>query len=221
LDSNGLSELFSISKNDIKLFNLVKGEKINAIFDENTKVFDENGKGNLRLLTNPMQTVIKDASGKELKRARKPSIQSGYFIEKNGNISTLYFGQNHFGLFDLDGKLKAKYIAPLSEERYGYFDKRDELLDGDLKVSIFGAEAVRVKLFKDKPEFLVVTAQQASKMYNFNVMLYIYDSKGELVYQELFDETGMVMCVMPPTETDNEESLLIVGNKKVWKYTAE
>ena len=221
LDGRRVAGLFSISGGAIKPFQLEKGGKINAVFAQNIFVFDDERSGNLKVLTNQGQAVIKDGKGEILKKATTPVTQYGYLVGPNKEPLSIFFGGGALGLFDLDGKLKAKYDAPLSTEKYGYFEGKDNTYGSDLKVSIFKAEAFEVRFQKDKPPFIAVMAYQSRESLDFTSMLYIYNSERALLYQELFNAVGTKMFVTPSETGDGSESLMITADEKIWRYTTQ
>jgi hypothetical protein len=222
LDNDGVSELFNVSGGEIKPFSYSPPDgEINAVFVETYTVFDETGDGNLELFTNPEQPLIRDAEGKTIKKVSKPFLPDGFLIEAGNKPLSMYFGGNFLGLFDFEGKLQAKYAAPFSEEDFGYFESSESVSYSLKKVSVFSAQAARVRLSAGSPEFLAVIANQSRKSYSFTAMLYIYDSEGELIYQELLEDTLPKMFVMPSKNEGAAERLLISDNNKIWRYTAQ
>lgn len=74
-----------------------------------------------------------------------------------------------------------------------------------------------VKLVKGQPEYFAVLLDY--KLDERSV-LYVYDSKGGLVYEEVLPESGAGIAAVPDGKIGTEK-LLIGSNNQVWQYEGQ
>jgi hypothetical protein len=108
----------------------------------------------------------------------------------------------------------AKFKAPLSE-----FDNAtyQTPLGIPIGISVYKAKGIWVKLKKGEPENLAVITEFAAIDRS---VLYIYKSSGEIIYQEVLPERCSSIAVLPETNANNPQELLIGGEQTIWRYRA-
>jgi hypothetical protein len=163
---------------------------------------------------------VRELKDKGVLKIKKPVEQHGFLIEKDEKPHILFMSQNKLGLFDFDGNLKTLFPAPLSYiEDKRTFRQPDALgFDGNY-VDIYEIKAAKVKLKSETQKYLVVLATLRAKIDELFVdMLYVYDSQGNLVYQESFEKSNNLLQIIP--NSDGTEDFFVVEDKTVWRYRA-
>ncbi len=98
----------------------------------------------------------------------------------------------------------------------GFNGKTVMRLDAPRAGSLGNASGVTVKLVPGEPEYLAVAVDyEIWKRSN----LYVYDSKGTLVYQEIVPEACASIAALPLDNSDRE-AILLGGEGRVWQYQA-
>jgi hypothetical protein len=91
---------------------------------------------------------------------------------------------------------------------------------------VYNAHAIQVRLFKDAPPVLAVVGLMQYKgglLAGFQAVygaLFVYDSKLNLVYQEVLPEEIDALLAVPAAD-GKQEALLVGAEGKVWKYSAK
>jgi hypothetical protein len=163
---------------------------------------DTNGNGNIEIVhSNAGGGInVRDKNGNIISRARGDSYFTDFSIckwpSKNDREYVLHCEKNTIGLYDFNGEVISRFVAPDCSE-YGH------------------ARGVLVKTEKGKPEYLAVLAEFRHWK---RAMLYIYDSTGKLVYQDILPDACASIAAIPlkGAETD---TVLVGGDGRVWEYT--
>lgn len=119
-----------------------------------------------------------------------------------------------FELHDLEGNTIFASDAPLKEVKavapkdYGSFTSDTE--------NIYQPLVRAVSLKNDAEKFYVVLGSYVGIPRS---QLYVYDSKGKLVYQEMLDEEAEAMTVL--AEPEGREGFIVAGKHTVWRYSAK
>lgn len=160
-------------------------------------------------------TTILNHRGEIVKKIKLPVITHG-IVQNNQNdyTGTLLFGfkNNRLFFFDLDGNQLAKYKAPYSEQ--------DENFSSD-HFLVFRANAIFVRLFKNEPPYLAVIADISGRDVYDGSMLYIYNDKGKLVYQEILSDYSNKITAMTQNDGSGTETLLVGLEDIVWQYSVK
>jgi len=165
------------------------------------ELVDTNGDGNIEIVhTNVGGRInVRDKDGNIISRASSDSHFTDFSIckwpSKDDREYVLHCEKNKIGLYDFDGEAVAGFDAP-NCSRYGH------------------ARGVLVKTERGEPEYLAVLAEFRHWK---RALLYLYDSAGELVYQEILPDACASIAVIPlkGSETD---TILVGGEGKVWEY---
>lgn len=220
LDGDGKTEYIVSRRNDgIRAFNLNKNEiwfQSDEFPTANFKLVDIEGDGKTELLGfQGKSSVVRDKKtgnalkeleinyGNEILPAEKPKEKIRFFE----------INDNRLKVSDIDNKILSDAEAPLSEVKItpektsipDYVKDRER---------IYQPQAVWVSLEKGAPKFLAIIGSFTGFP---RANLYIYDTKGNLVYHELLAEDAETIAVLP--KTDGTEQILIGGKDTIWKFT--
>jgi hypothetical protein len=148
------------------------------------------------------QMTVRDLSGKVIRRARPGPYFSDFSLcrwpTSNGREYALLAEDDTIWLFDFNGQTVAQFPSPKSG-------------------TLGSAKGTPIKLKTDQPEYFAALVE----FRNWDrAVLYLYDSKGTLVYQEILPETCASIAALT-LDNAEVETLLIGGNGKVWKYSAQ
>lgn len=221
IDSDGKNEMLLSTKSDVTIFDLKGAKKFSrdfpgSVFD-GVEFLDVDGDGTIEVLNSAFLNsyFLSLKEGAEKNSIGKPYEVKG-ILEESPRPSIVFFADNCMGLFDFDGNLLAKYQAPLSEIKGNGNSSSDELLYDGKSASVFKANSAKVKFKKDMPEFLAVAATISSRLpdLSFVTMIYIYNSNGELIYQESISDSQDLLKAIP--NDDGTESLVVGERGKVW-----
>ncbi len=128
-----------------------------------------------------------------------------------------------FKVFDINGLKILEGNAPLSEiklENAGSARTSDPDLTRAYENLGF-PKAAWVKLRSDQPKYLAVTGKFIGLGRS---LFYLYDAKGNLIYEELLPEETSSIAALPGSGPesgpgqDETESILVGGEKTVWRY---
>ncbi len=226
LDKDKRKEIIIADKGFIRIFNREGKEiksvetKIKFTFDSTALTVNLNKSGDKAFLVkNFGEASLFDFTGKKIGDIKMPTNINGFLIEDDQWAHSLYFDDNKFGLFDLDGKLEAKYEAPFSEVRHSYWESKIPVPLFERNAYVFSAQAKRFKINENEDKLLAVLTSMGGKEFTGGYMLYVYDGAGTIIYQELFDESLMRLIVVPSETKIGTEDLIIFGNKTIWKYS--
>jgi hypothetical protein len=164
------------------------------------ELVDTDGSGRLKILHDDgTHMVLRDAAGNVISDG-----QTGYYIghfsvvrwpSKKDRPYALHFSRDVIRLFDFNGKTMKEFQAPLSDK-------------------LHRVHGVPVKLRADEPEYFAAVAE-------FSVfersVLYIYDSAGSLIYQEVLPGAYEAIASVPLDQTARE-SILLGGKDEVVEY---
>jgi hypothetical protein len=143
--------------------------------------------------------TVRDADGEILRRTRLGPYFSKFSLckwpSKKGRLYALLSEENVIWLFDFDGKAAARLPAPRCG-RLGH------------------ARGTSVKIKTGQPEYLAVIVE--FRHWN-RAILYVYDSKKRLVYQEILPEVCASIAAISGNNT-RAETLLVGGSGRVWEY---
>jgi len=170
------------------------------------ELVDINGDGSLEI-------VHSNAAGKITVRNRQGKIinqtkPSTYFSEfslcrwptlRDRKYILIYDEDEAIKILDFDGKTKKQFNAP------GVVWNR-------------GTWGMPARLKRDSPEYFAVIVQLRERWHRS--ILYVYDSTGSLVFQEIIAETCESVAVLP-SDKPGEEILLVGGEGKVWQYKVQ
>lgn len=179
-----------------------------------------------------LKSEVRDSSGKFLyqladKYSPEPRYFSGEMLaaepqSQKTQIRFLDFEENKFRVIDDAGKLIMEADAPLSKvklkepitEYDSSYENGSYTKDSE---SVYAPQAARVKLQKDKPEYLAVVAAFSSDISRAN--FYVYDANGNLVYHELLPEDAETIAAVPTANQTDE--IFIGGKDTIWKFSAK
>lgn len=168
---------------------------------------------------------IRDAQGKVTSRANMPFYLSYLSLcprpDGRGALQNLAVKEGRLALIDLDGKNFSNFEAPLSkikldEPRKITAPGMPEPIVFDTE-EVYRAKGVWVKLRKDQPEYLAVIARFAAIDRS---LFYVYDEQGKLIYHEILPEAANAIALLSPENDAESESVLVAGEKTVWRYAA-
>jgi hypothetical protein len=210
VSSNGIE---AFNKNGVQLWRRPAESSPSQI-----EVVDADGTGKKNIISIENKLEIRDEAGNKIRSVDCPAGQVGKFslsTNPNNKRSTiLVIKDGYLWLIDLDGRVVAKFDAPLSE----FPDVIEKSPYGEFGTSAFKVKGVWAKLVKNQPEYLAAVAEFLALDRS---VLYVYTSSGKLVYQEVLPEECLSIAVLPPEqETDNQE-FLVGGSRTVWRYKAK
>ncbi len=165
------------------------------------ELVDTNGDGILEVVHSNAagQITVRDQQGKIISQAAPPAYFSDFSLckwpTKSDREFALLSENDTIWVFGFDGKVEAQFTAPHCG-------------------SLGHARGVPVKIKSNIAEyFAVVVAFERWK----KSILYVYNSSGELLYQEILPETCAAISAAALDGSDME-TILIGGVGKVWKY---
>ncbi|MCI0666062.1 MAG: hypothetical protein L0220_33825 [Acidobacteria bacterium] len=117
-------------------------------------------------------------------------------------------------LTDFEGKVAARFDAPLSEisvppHKIPGFDI---VIDSE---SIYRAEGTFVRFSKAGPEYLAIVASFAGRERS---LFYVYSADGKLIYQEVLPARCNAIAALPKADGKHGQALIVGGGKLIWRY---
>lgn len=234
IDGDGMSEYFVGRQNDgIRAFRQ-DGTEIWHSPDERPNkqlvVTDFDGDGRAELVQLGAQANVRDAQGRVTQTLSIGNGDTGQYLRQNNLIYKCNFYQGELTCKDQVLKEILNYDAPLSEA------DRPESGDGPTpkftpvnlgngvraepgpagpsmrKQSAYGPRIAFVNFRKDQPAYFAALGN-----YLFDrAVLYVFDSKGTLVYHEILAESAETIAVRPLP--DGNEELLVGGKRTIWRF---
>lgn len=178
---------------------------------------DDDGKDDLVNVIGVGSELMEASTGKFIKELPLPSSTDGLIKIGTTGGKAKYrlagMSEGKFEVYDLSGKTIFTADAPLSEVKavspkdYGSFTSDTENIYQPL------VRAVSLKL--DQEAYFVVLGTYIGIPRS---QLYVYDSKGNLVYHEMLGEEAEAMTVL--TEKQGREGFVVAGKDTVWRYSA-
>jgi hypothetical protein len=163
---------------------------------------DIDGSGKPRIVHSNVagKIIVRDADGNIVSDRELPFYLGQFSLCKwLGGTSQQYglaLREGKIWIFDFRGKVAAEFEAPLSKRAF----------------EVYGARAV---LRSDKREYFAAVAEFFSSW--SRSVLYVFDSKGNLVYQEVLPQECGAIAAAPIGESGND-AILIGGEESVWRY---
>lgn len=214
LDGNQI-RIFDRQGNEIKTLTAFKSSSFSDNF-----IVTKNGKSEINFLINRFSdTSLVSLDGKTVEKIEMPTQISGVLVEKDMSARSLYFDNNEFGLFNLDGNLEARLPAPYSEIKKTSWDENLNDSYTDRQVSVMNATAQRFRIDENGETLLAVAGYLFSRDGYSKSMLYIYDRNGKIVYQELFNDSSIKLDIVNSETKPGAEDLLVSENENVWKFS--
>jgi hypothetical protein len=222
LDGDGISEYTAARKNDgIRAFDQTGNEKWFLPSDfpnSELSVADLDGDGRGELIAKGASVIGGD--GKVIRELKNKGDEVLLVPSEQNQLSlySLDLYQNKLTYSDEMGKTIFECEAPLS-----YVKAEPETIEipGHTEWNhtrdhedAYRPRGLWVGLAKGKPKYLAVVAAFISIP---RADLYIYDSSGKLVYDEVLDQQAETIAALP--EADGTESLIVGGKSSIWKYT--
>jgi hypothetical protein len=179
---------------DLKVVDLTGAGMPSLLEKDGTKIFFRDVDGNVFQTTEIIDfygdlTFCSNADGK------KPQL-----LDEHGG---------KFKVLDINGLKILEGDAPFSEIK---LDKASSG-SGRIKEILDHPKAAWVKLRSDQPKYLAVTGQFIGLERS---LFYLYDAKGNLIYEELLPGETSSIAALPGQ--DGIESILVGGEKTVWRY---
>jgi hypothetical protein len=235
LDGDGISEYIVARKSDgLRAFDR-SGKELwfeKDDFPSNAlTAIDTDGDGKNEILEVGTTSRIRDAGGKVLREIKGASSDDMVLFteDKTKKKSFLFCDiyENKLTCVDEEKKSILTAAAPLGDIpkknpkkilTVPGHDPSDPDIDVmDRSDNIYKPNAVWVNFRKDKPRYLAVIGAFIGIP---RAILYVYDEKGDLVYQELLPENAETIAVLPATTGANDQ-LLIGGKNTIWKYSVK
>ncbi|MBA3052370.1 MAG: VCBS repeat-containing protein [Candidatus Omnitrophica bacterium] len=207
IDGDGKLE-FALSFNGGGVVRLLEsnGELIWKSDDSNAwhiEMADTNQDGNLEIISSNSRGSIKirDKEGNILSDVRPeiyfnkftispwPSSKDREYIITSRKDEKVY-------VMDFGGKTIAKYNAPKT-------------------IKTLNICAAPIRLTKDKPQYFAVLIKLLASWRRS--ILYLYDDKGNIAYQEIIPDICESICVIDADKSGSQK-ILIGGTGKVWQY---
>ena len=221
IDDDGKKEIVVAIENRIEVYDFASQNlKWSAKFTEKTyshltpdtlKVADFNNDGKKEILAK--ESLI-DADGKVIKNFGFLFYWMGILFQDNQPPVLLNFKNNKLKFTDLDNKTIKSYEAPLSSL---VRKRRYETLPG---YSLFSIKVTPVKLYKNEEKYLAILANgNDDEEFDSFMMLYVYNSAGNLVYQETIDSFDSEIGILP--NKNGTESLLVTDDGRLNIYGAK
>jgi hypothetical protein len=228
LDGDKRKEMIVAEKNLIEIFDRAGKEiktietKASFIFDQLALTVNPHKSGEKAFLTKGFSDVrLFDLSGKQIGSIKMPDNIVGFLSGGDQPAHSLFFDDNMFGLFDLDGNLEAKYEAPYSEVKYSFRDPKKSETALDKAKYVFSAQAEKIRINEQGDELLAVLAELSGDDMDAKSMLYVYDGAGKIVYQELFDDSVTELRVAPSASRIGTEDVIILDDRNIWRYSVK
>jgi hypothetical protein len=168
------------------------------------EMFDANGDGRLDIVhTNASgKIIVRDGSGKIISSVRAHKYLSKFSLCRwpagIGKKYPLLAENSSIWLFGYDGRILERFNAP----------------QGDVHGH---ARSAHVKFLGDQPKYLAVLVSLGHRE---RAILYIYDSKKNVVYHEVLPEDCQSLAPLALYD-GKAESLLVGANGKVWQFRAQ
>lgn len=201
-------EVYDFDSKKLKWSTKFAEETYSTLTDDRLKVADFNNDGKKEILAG--ESLI-DANGKVIKNFEFFFYWIGIFIQDNQQPQLLGFKDNKIDFTDFDDETIKSYEAPLASlER----KRRFETLPG---YSLFSINILPVKLSNNEEKYLAILANgNDDEEFGSFMMLYVYDSAGNLVYQETIESFDSEIGILP--NDDGTESLMITDDGRLNIY---
>ena len=167
------------------------------------EMFDANGDGSLDIVHSNAsgKIVVRDSEGGIISSTRAHQYISKFSLcrwpARIGKEYPLLAENSSIWLFGYDGRIVERFNAP----------------QGDV---LGHARSAHVKLLSDQREYLAVLVSLGHRE---RAILYIFDSRKNLIYHEVLPEDCQSLAALP-SHGGGVESLLIGANGKIWQYRA-
>ncbi len=164
------------------------------------EMFDANSDGNLDIIhTNASgKIIVRDSDGKIISSVRAHQYVAKFSLCRwpagIGKKYPLLAENSSIWLFDYDGRIVERFNAP-----------RGDVLGH--------ARSAHVKFLGDQPKYLAVLVSLGHRQ---RAILYIFDSKKNVVYHEVLPEDCQSLASL--ASGGGVESLLVGANGKVWQF---
>jgi len=182
------------------------------------EIVDTDGDSNNEIIYSYMgDLVIRDRKGQIVKQVDMPFYLSRFALcvmpvgKKPGVLAV---EDGFVWITDFNGHALVKFNAPLSEVDSTPYQTPVGEMRG---TSVYKAKGIWVRLKKDEPEYLAVIAEFAA---TDRSLLYVFKASGEITYQEVLPDQCHSIAVLPNSNPNNPNELLIGGEKTIWRYTA-
>lgn len=174
-----------------------------------------------QLLEYGSNSKIRDKSGNVIKSFRG---SENYLISNqpdgNKQIQFVDLNDNKLIVKNANGENILQAEAPLSEIKLDVprkieipFDSENSYIDDS--ENVYHPKSVWFNLQKGKPQYLAVIGKFIGLPRS---QFYVYDEKGNLVYQEILPENAETIAVLP--NQDGMDNILIAGKDTIWKFSA-
>jgi hypothetical protein len=183
-------------------------------FGHQVEVVDTDGDGKNEIALATGDLVLRDSRGIVTGKVKLPAYVAHFDIcplPESARAGILAVEDGYVWLVGFDGKVAAKYSAPLSKFESG--SRRGPILEST-EESVYKAKGTLVKLDGDQRQYLVVVTEFAALDRS---VLYVYTTSGQLVYQEVLPECCTSVAALPAGNA-GPQGFLIGGDHSVWMY---
>ena len=193
--------------------------------DDKFEVLDFDGDGKKELIEFGATAKVRSLQSGLIQDFKTRSNGKNYlFRNESGEKPVLQFFrlyENSLELVDQNGGELLKMQAPLSRVKLEKPEVINDPTTVDATFTIYNESAGKpqstwVRLKPDQPQSLAVIAHFVGKN---RAVFYVHSESGELLYHELLPEEAETIEVLPAE--NGAETILVGGQKTVWRYTAK